>query len=184
VRIDLDGFEARAVALPVEKGGFSSLCVNDEGKLLYMRYPTWSEGVKASIHLLDLDDADEEYEKTVLGEADGFAMSSDGAKLLEVHAGAPLPLAASDLQFFASVHPAQTPKGFRLVQIDAEYAIARAERGRPVLDAFDAAAFGDPRLRPAYPVAASVALGDITLPRVRYVVRPDVLAFEGTEALS
>lgn len=108
----------------------------------------------------------------------------DGAKLLEVHAGAPLPLAASDLQFFASVHPAQTPKGFRLVQIDAEYAIARAERGRPVLDAFDAAAFGDPRLRPAYPVAASVALGDITLPRVRYVVRPDVLAFEGTDALS
>jgi hypothetical protein len=107
----------------------------------------------------------------------------DGAKLVEVHAGAPLPLAASDLQFFASIHPAQTPKGLRLVQIDTEYAIARAERGRPVLDAFDAAAFGQPQLRPAYPVAASVALGDITLPRVRFAVRPDVLAFEGTEAI-
>jgi hypothetical protein len=108
----------------------------------------------------------------------------DGKALLEVHAGGPLPLAASDLQFFASIHPAQTPKGLRLVQIDTEYAIARAERGRPVLDAFDAAAFGDSRLRPWYPVAASVALGDVTLPRVRFVVRPDVLAFEGTEALS
>ena len=84
VKIDLDGFEARAVALPADKGGFGSLCVNDEGKLVYMRHPTWTEGVKASLHLLDLDDADEEYEKTVLAEVDGFAMSSDGAKLLVV----------------------------------------------------------------------------------------------------
>jgi len=108
----------------------------------------------------------------------------DGKTLLELHAGAPLPLATSDLQFFASLHPAQTPKGFRLVQIDSEYAITRAERGRPVLDAFDAAAFGVPSLRPGYSVAAIVALGDITLPRVRFVVRPDLLAFEGTEAVS
>ncbi|MGH2900995.1 MAG: hypothetical protein ACRDMZ_20135, partial [Solirubrobacteraceae bacterium] len=46
----------------------------------------------------------------------------DGAVLLAVHASAPLPLAASDVQYFASVHPAQTPKGLRLVQIDTEYA--------------------------------------------------------------
>jgi hypothetical protein len=108
----------------------------------------------------------------------------DGRKILELHAGAPLPLASSDLQFFASVHPAQTPKGFRLVQIDPEYVITRAERGRPVLDVFDAAAFGEPALNPAYPVAAFVALGDIVLPRVRFVLRPDVLAFEGTELVS
>jgi len=108
----------------------------------------------------------------------------DGKTVLEAHAHAPLPLAASDLQFFASVHPAHTPKGFRLVQIDAEYKIARAERARPVLDAFDPAAFGITGFRPAYPVAATVALGEVTLPRVRFVVRPDVLAFEGTEAVS
>ena len=108
----------------------------------------------------------------------------DGRTLVSVHAGAPLPLASSDLQFFASVHPAHTPKGLRLVQIDAEYAISRAERGRPVLDTFDPAGFGAPGVRPAHPVAAIVALGDVTLPRVRFVVRPDVLAFEGTEVLS
>lgn len=84
VKIDLEGFEARAVALPVDKGGFSNLCVNDEGKLIYMRHPTWGPDETASIHLLDLDDADEEYEKTVLAEVDAFAMSSDGAKLLVV----------------------------------------------------------------------------------------------------
>jgi hypothetical protein len=93
-------------------------------------------------------------------------------------------LAASDLQFFASTHPARTPKGLRLVQIDTEYQIVRAERARPELVAFDASAFGDARLRPAYPVAASIALGEIALPRIRYLVRPDVLAFEGTEAVS
>jgi hypothetical protein len=53
-----------------------------------------------------------------------------------------------------------------------------------VLDAFDAAGFGAPRVRPAWPVAAIVALGEVSLPRVRYVVRPDVLAFEGTEVVS
>jgi hypothetical protein len=60
----------------------------------------------------------------------------------------------------------------------------RAERARPELVAFDAGAFGDARLRPAYPVAASVALGEITLQRIRYVVRADVLAFEGTEVVA
>ncbi len=108
----------------------------------------------------------------------------DGRTLLALHAAAPLPLATSDLQFFASIHPAQTPRGLRLVQVDSEYAITRAERGRPVLDSFDASAFGVPGLSAGYPVAAIVALGDVTLPRVRFVVRPDVLAFEGTEAVS
>jgi len=64
----------------------------------------------------------------------------DKRTLVSAHAGAPLPLATSDLQFFASVHPAHTPKGLRLVQIDADYAITRAERGRPELDTFDPAA--------------------------------------------
>ena len=108
----------------------------------------------------------------------------DGKTLLEVHADAPLPLATSDLQFFASVHPARTPQGFRLVQIDPEYKITRAERGRPALDAFDPVAFGVGGFRPVQPVAAIVALGAVTLPRIRFVVRPDVLAFEATEVVS
>jgi hypothetical protein len=70
------------------------------------------------------------------------------------------------------------------VQIDADYALVRAERARPSLDGFDAAAFGEPGLKLGYPVAAAVALGEITLQRIRYLVRPDVLAFEGTEAVA
>src|SRR5215475_10153410 len=46
----------------------------------------------------------------------------DGRDVLGVTALAPLPLAASDLQFFSSMHAAETPKGLRLLQIDAELA--------------------------------------------------------------
>jgi hypothetical protein len=42
-------------------------------------------------------------------------------RVLEIRARAPLPLAPGDLQFFASVHPANTPKGLRLVQVDADH---------------------------------------------------------------
>jgi hypothetical protein len=112
------------------------------------------------------------------------SVALDGRTLLDLHAKAPLPLAPSDLQFFASVHPARTPRGLRLVQIDADHEIVRAERGRPALAAFDAAAFGAPGLEVGYPVAASIALGEIRLQRIRYVLRPDVLAFQGTEAVA
>jgi hypothetical protein len=112
------------------------------------------------------------------------AVALDGRRVLDVHGKAPLPLATSDLQFFASVHPARTPQGLRLVQVDADYQLVRAERARPALEAFDAAAFGEPGLKLGYPVAAAVALGEITLQRIRYVLRPDVLAFQGTEAVA
>jgi len=93
--IDIDGFERRAVLLPVSKGSFGNLAVNHEGKLLYVRYPgTFTDG-SASIHLVDIED-DEEMEKTVLSGAGGFDMSGDGQKIL----------AASEMGQFAIVDAA------------------------------------------------------------------------------
>jgi len=112
------------------------------------------------------------------------SVEQDGARVLELCAAAPLPLAAGDLQFFSSVHAAETPKGLRLVQIDAELAVTRAERAAPRLAHFDAGAFGLPGARLAQPVAAFVAVGDWTLPRIRFVSRADVPAFAGTERVS
>ena len=109
----------------------------------------------------------------------------DGRDVLELAALAPLPLAASDLQFFSSMHLAETPKGLRLLQIDAEPAVSRAERGKPRLEHFDPRAFGLPEgARLGWPVAASVALCDLTLPKIRFMCRPDVPAFAGTERIS
>ena len=69
----------------------------------------------------------------------------------------------------------------RLVQVDPTYEVARAERARPRLAACEAAAWGDARIVPGHPVSASIVLADVMLPRLRYVCRPDVWAFDGTE---
>ncbi len=81
VRIDLEGFERRAVPLPVERGNFISLAVNDKGQLLYGRTPASELLGEDVIQLLDLDD-DDEPEKKVLGGESRFVLSADGKKLL------------------------------------------------------------------------------------------------------
>jgi hypothetical protein len=101
--------------------------------------------------------------------------------ILDVALRDPMPLRSSDVYYVASMHLAHTPRGLRLVQVDPEFEVERAERGRPVLGGFEAAAWGCDGVRPSYPVAASFTLASVTLPALRYVCRPDVLAFEGSE---
>jgi hypothetical protein len=107
----------------------------------------------------------------------------DGHTILEVGLRDPDPLGPRDIQYTASMHLARTPRGVRLVQVDPTFAVERAERGRPHLLAFDATAWGDARIVPTHPVSASIAVADMTLPKLRYVCRPDVWAFGGTETL-
>ena len=107
----------------------------------------------------------------------------DGRTILEVGLRDPDPLGSHDIQYTASMHLARTPRGVRLVQVDPTFAVQRAERGRPHLSAFDAAAWGDARILPVHPVAASIAIAEVTLPKLRYLCRPDVWAFDGTEHL-
>jgi hypothetical protein len=109
--------------------------------------------------------------------------TADGRVAIAASARDPDPLAPTDVQYIANVNPARTPRGLRLVQVEPSYQIHRAERGRPHVDAFDGAAWGDARIRPVCPVSASITLADVTLPPVRFVCRPDVLAFEGTESV-
>jgi len=106
----------------------------------------------------------------------------DGEPVLDLRLRDPSPLAPADVQLVASMHAAKTPRGLRLVQIDPEHDIVRAERGRPEVACFVAAAFGDARVEPVYPVSAIYCAGRMTLPRIRFVCRPDVWAFDGTES--
>lgn len=78
--IDIEGFERRAIPLPVDRGGFYNLSVNDKGQLLYIRAEGGRRGDR-SIKLFDLKD-DKKKEKTVLDGVGGFSMSGDGKKLL------------------------------------------------------------------------------------------------------
>ena len=106
-----------------------------------------------------------------------------GREILDVEAVDPVALRASDIQWIANMNLAHTPRGLRLVQVDAEFEVKRAERMRPAMHAFDAAAWGEPLLEPSYPVTATLAVADMTLPRLRYVCAPDQLAFFSTEVL-
>jgi hypothetical protein len=114
---------------------------------------------------------------------DACVTTADGRRAVAVTACDPDPLAPADVQYMANMNLAETPRGLRLVQVEPDYRIQRAERGRPRVDAFDGAAWGDARIRPVCPVSASITVADVTLPPVRFVCRPDVLAFEGTESV-
>ncbi len=92
-------------------------------------------------------------------------------------------LGETDTQFVSSLHPAQTPKGFRLVQVDLEHAVKRAERGRLEIVGFDAAGWGEERIRPTLALPGVVGRADLAIRPIRFVCRADVLAFHGTEAV-
>lgn len=85
--IDLDGFEARAVLLPVKRGNFGGLAVNADGHLIYIRFPDRGfgndegPGPSGTIKIIDLS-SDEKEEKTVISGVGGFGISADGKKLL------------------------------------------------------------------------------------------------------
>ena len=104
-----------------------------------------------------------------------------GETILAFEGADPDPLAPGDVQFSGTLNLADTPRGWRLVQVDPELTPTRAERLRPKLSAFAPAAWGDPRLDPYFPVSASITLADIVIPAIRFVCRPEETAFTGTE---
>jgi len=79
VDIDLDRFEARSVVLPPKAGSYAELQAV-MGKVLYRRAPRAGSGdEKSPIVYFDLD---EREEKTILDDARGFEVTTDGKKLL------------------------------------------------------------------------------------------------------
>ena len=84
LEIDIDGFESRAVLLPVKKGNFSFLAVNSEDQLVYVRGVGRGQDGKPAIKLYDpaaKKDKDKK-EKTVLEDVGSFRITADGKKLL------------------------------------------------------------------------------------------------------
>ncbi|MFQ5666687.1 MAG: acetoacetate decarboxylase family protein [Candidatus Binatia bacterium] len=107
----------------------------------------------------------------------------DRSLVLDLALRNPIPLAPRDLQFVASMHPAHTPLGFRLVQVEPNHDATRAERGAPHVMRFAPTAVGAAQVELTCPISAMFCLASVTIPPVRYVCRPDVSAFEGTERL-
>ena len=109
---------------------------------------------------------------------------ADRRAILEVALVDPTPITGHDIQYPPGMHLARVAdeKGTtpRLIQVDSEYEFQRADRGRPELGTFDAAAWGDERLVAVEPVSASFAACDVTITNVRYICNPDIPAAEGT----
>lgn len=83
VEVLLEGFERRVIALPVDPGVFGDLQVNDAGALVYARVPSRGESGEPSLCLFD-PAADDPKEEVVAKDAERFALSADGKKLLVV----------------------------------------------------------------------------------------------------
>ncbi len=73
--IDVDGFEARAMRIPVAPGNFSNLAVNSRGQLMYVR-----RGNNAGIKVVDI--TEERPTEKSAGSGGGFQMTPDGKKML------------------------------------------------------------------------------------------------------
>jgi hypothetical protein len=85
----------------------------------------------------------------------------------------PAPIGLHDVHHVVGLHPVATPDGdARLAQVELDVDAVRVERGRPALHAFVPDAWGEPRLRPTHPVAASVSVGVVTLPALRFLIDP------------
>ncbi len=84
VKIDFDGFERRAMPLPVPPGSFGPLAVADGEKLIYNR-GGGRDNASAGIKVFDYK-ADSPEEKAVTSGGD-FQLSADGKKLLVFRGG-------------------------------------------------------------------------------------------------
>jgi hypothetical protein len=107
----------------------------------------------------------------------------EGRCVIAVTGRDPDPLGAGDVAYTTTIVLAETPRGTRLVQIDADIVPTRAERLHPSVDGFVAAGFMHECVAPSTPVSASIAVSDITLQPHRYASKPDELAFTGTEVI-
>lgn len=103
--------------------------------------------------------------------------------MLMVEALDPEPMALDDVQYTGTMNLAHTPNGLRLMQVEMNAETNRVERLTARIEAFDGGAFGDARMLPSRVIAASVVTMDAEFPPVRFVCKPDELAFTGTEAV-
>ncbi len=113
-----------------------------------------------------------------------FTVSSADHEILDITCLDPQPLGLNDVQYTGTLNLAQTPLGLRLVQLEEQHQASRVERLNASLRKFDAAAWGNPLLDPYWIVASSLCAETIVCSPIRFVCRPDELAFTGTEAVA
>ncbi|OAI41036.1 hypothetical protein AYO38_04760 [bacterium SCGC AG-212-C10] len=111
----------------------------------------------------------------------------DGATVLDVGLSNPEPISGGDVQYLPSMNLARANRDgqeiVRLVQVDPDWVFHKADRGKPVLTAFDAGAWLVDGADPWYPVSASAVTVDMVMPRIRYLMDPAKPPMQGIETI-
>ena len=114
-------------------------------------------------------------------------VTRDGALVLDCALVDPQPISGGDVQYIHSVTLARAPLDGavapRLIQVDPRYTFHKAERGRPEVSRFDAGAWGADGVRLLHPIAATMCTCDTDLPRIRFVMDPEVPVIRGTRRI-
>jgi hypothetical protein len=111
----------------------------------------------------------------------------EGVPILDAALVDPQPISGGDVQYIHSVTLAEAPvDGKRapwLVQVDPRYTFHKAERGRPEVSRLAGDAWGAPGLTLENPIASTVCTCDTDLPRIRFVMDPEVPVVRGTKKI-
>jgi len=111
----------------------------------------------------------------------------DGVTVLDCELIDPEAISGGDVQYIHSVTLAQAPldgkTGPLLIQVDSRYTIKKAERGRPRVGVLVPPAWSAGPLRALNPIAATATSCDTDLPRIRFVMDPEVPVVRGTRRI-
>jgi hypothetical protein len=104
----------------------------------------------------------------------------EGRTILELALIDPEIVSGSDLQYIHAVTLARVDGATQLIQIDPHYTLHRAARGRAHVSRFEAEAWQAVPIKLAMPISASISTSDTDLPRIRFVMDPEIPVVRGT----
>jgi hypothetical protein len=114
-------------------------------------------------------------------------VAREGATLLDCALVDPEPISGGDVQYIHAVTLARAPLDGaiapRLIQADPRYTFHKAERGRPEVSSLDASAWNAGSLRLLNPISATMCTVDTDLPRIRFVMDPEMPVVRGTRRI-
>jgi hypothetical protein len=115
------------------------------------------------------------------------SVRKDGKTILDCALIDPQPVSGTDVQYINWVTAANAPLDGQtqpmLIQVDPKYTFYKADRGKPEVAAFDAAAWNAPGLQLAGPIVGTCCAVDTDLPRIRFVMDPLKPVFQGTRRI-
>jgi hypothetical protein len=110
-----------------------------------------------------------------------------GKTILDCALVDPQPVSGTDVQYINWVAAANAPLDGQtqpmLIQVDPKYTFYKAERGKPQVNAFDAAAWNAGAITLADAIVGTCCTVDTDLPRIRFVMDPLKPVFQGTRRI-